>query len=152
MSFGMIIGNQNMKKQNLCYMDKDSFIVYIKTNDIYNNTAKNDETRFDTSNYELDRPLPKGKNEKVIQLMKNKLGGKIVIKFVGLRAKSYSYLTDDGSEVKKVKSTKKCIIKRNFTFENYKNSLEATQLDKKKYTVNTVSRKNKIDIDSTKKS
>ena len=75
-----------------------------------------------------------------------------MIKFVGLRPKSYSYLIDDGSEDKKAKSTKKCIIKRNFTFENYKNSLEATQLDKKKYTVNTVSRKNKIDIDSTKKS
>ena len=120
------------EKAKLCYMDKDSFIVYIKTNDIYNNIAKDDETRFDTSNYELDRPLPKGKNEKVIQLMKNKLGGKIVIKFVGLRPKSYSYLIDYGSEDKKAKSTKKCIIKRNFTFENYKNSLEATQLDKKK--------------------
>ena len=62
------------EKAKLCYMDKDSFIVYIKTNDIYNNIAKDDEARFDTSNYELDRPLPKGKNEKVIQLMKNKLG------------------------------------------------------------------------------
>ena len=42
------------------------------------------ETRFDTSNYELDRPLSKGKYKKVIELMKNKLGRKLVTKFVGL--------------------------------------------------------------------
>ena len=52
-------------------------------------------------------------------------------KFVGLRAKTYSYLIDDGSEDKKAKSTKKCVIKRKLTFENYKNCLEATQLDNK---------------------
>ena len=45
-------------------MDTDSFIVYIKTCDIYKDIAKDIETRFDTSNYELDRPLPKGKNKK----------------------------------------------------------------------------------------
>ena len=53
----------------LCYMDIDSFIVYIKAEDIYKNIAKNVETRFDTSNYGLecnssDSPLPKGKNKK----------------------------------------------------------------------------------------
>ena len=42
-------------------MDKDSFIVYIKTDDIYKNIAENVENRFDTSNNKLDRPLPKGK-------------------------------------------------------------------------------------------
>ena len=49
-------------------MDTDSFIVYIKTNDIYADIAKVVETRFDTSNYELDRPLPKEKI--IIRLMK----------------------------------------------------------------------------------
>ena len=70
------------------------------------------ETRFDTSDYELERPLPKGINKKVIELMKDVLGGKIMTKFVGLRAKTYSYLIDDGSEDKKAKGTKKCVIKR----------------------------------------
>ena len=55
--------------------------------------------------------MPKGKNKKVIGLMKDELGGKIMTKFVGLRAKTYSYLIDDGSEDKKAKSTKKCAIK-----------------------------------------
>ena len=42
-------------------MDTDSFIVVIKTDDIYKDIAKDVGTRFDTSNYELDRPLPKEK-------------------------------------------------------------------------------------------
>ena len=54
------------EKVNLCYMDTHSFIVYIKTDDIYKEIAEDVETKFDTSNYELDRPLPKGKNKKVI--------------------------------------------------------------------------------------
>ena len=54
-------------------MDTDSFIVYIKTDDIYKDIAENIETRFDTSNYELDRPLSKGKNKKAIGLMKDQL-------------------------------------------------------------------------------
>ena len=49
--------------------------------------AEDIETRFDTSNYELDRPLSKGKNKKVIGLMKDKLGEKIMAKVVGLRKK-----------------------------------------------------------------
>ena len=47
------------EKAKLCYMDTDSFIVYIKTDYIYKDIAEDVETRFDTSNYELDRPLPK---------------------------------------------------------------------------------------------
>ena len=47
-------------------MDTDSFIVYIKTDDIYKDITEDFETRFNTSNYELERPLPKGKYEKVV--------------------------------------------------------------------------------------
>ena len=52
-------------------------------------------------------------------------------KFVGLRAKTYSYLIGDSSEDKKAKSTKKCVIKRKLKFENYKDCFEATQLENK---------------------
>ena len=76
-------------------------IVYIKADYIYKDIAQDVETRFDTSNYELDRPLPKGKNKKVIGLMKDELGRIRMIEFVGLRAKTYSYLIDDSSEDKK---------------------------------------------------
>ena len=50
------------EKSKLCYIDKDSFIVYVKIDDIYKEVAEDVENSFDTSNYELDRPLPKGKN------------------------------------------------------------------------------------------
>ena len=57
-------------------MTTDNFIIYIKTDS---------ETRFDTSNYELDRSLLKGKNKKVTGLMKVELGRKIITTFVGVR-------------------------------------------------------------------
>ena len=57
-------------------MDRDSFIVYIKTDHIYKDIAKDVETRFHTLNQELDRSLPKGKNKKGIELIEDELGGK----------------------------------------------------------------------------
>ena len=96
----------------LCYMDTDSFIMNIKTNDFYEDIARDVKNGFDTSNYEVNRPLPTGKNKKVIGLMKDELGGKIITEFVTLRPKTYSFLTDDGKEDKKAKGTKKCVIKR----------------------------------------
>ena len=51
------------EKAILCYMDTGSFIIYIKTDDIYKDISEDIEIRFDTSNYELDRPLPKGKKK-----------------------------------------------------------------------------------------
>ena len=67
------------------------------------------------------RPLPIGKNKKVIGLLKDELGGKIMKEFCALKAKTYSYLIDDNSEVKKSKGTKKCVIKPELMFESYKN-------------------------------
>ena len=68
--------------------------------DIYKDIAEDVEKRFDTSNYEIDRPFPKGKNEKVIGLMKDELGGQIMKEFFGLRAKTYSYLKENDDENK----------------------------------------------------
>ena len=79
-------------------MDTDSFVVYIKTDHIYKNIAEDIGTRFDTSNYELGRPLPKGKIKKVIGLIKDELGKNIMTKFVGSRPKTYGYLRGDSSE------------------------------------------------------
>ena len=101
----------------LCYMDTDSFVMNIKTEDFYKDIANDVEKRFDTSNYEVDRPLPTGKNKKVIGLMKDELGGRIITEFITLRPKAYTYLTDDGKEDKKAKGTKKCVIKRMIKFD-----------------------------------
>ena len=121
--------NDNVR---LCYMDTDSFVMHIKTNDFYKDIGSDVENRFDTSNYEANtsetsalarRPLPTGKNKKVIGLMKDELDGKIIMEFVTLRPKTYSFLTDDGKEDKKAKETKKCVIKKMIKFNDYKRCL-----------------------------
>ena len=86
----------------------------------------------------------KEKIKKVIGLMEDESGGKIIIEFIGLKAKTFSYLIRNGSEYKKEKGIKKCVIKRKLKFENYKNCLEATQLENK---INYLE-KNKIGVNS----
>ena len=112
-------------KARLCCIDTDSFVINIKTEDFYKDIASDVERWFYTSNYDNkdNRPVPIGKNKKVIGLFKNELGGKIVTEFCALRAKAYTYKLDDDTEHKKAKGTKKCVIKREFMFENYKDSL-----------------------------
>ena len=90
----------------LCYMDTDSFIMNIKTNDFYEDSASDVENRFDTSNYEVNRPLLMGRNKKVIGLMKDEFGRKIITEFITLRPKTYLYLTDDVKKIKRLKEQK----------------------------------------------
>ena len=103
-------------------MDTDSFIMNIKIEDFYKDIANDVEKRLDTSNYEVDRPLPEGKSKKVIGLMKDELGARIITEFVTLRPKTYSYLTGEKKD-KKAKGTKKCVIKRMIKFDDYKKCL-----------------------------
>ena len=113
-----------LKYQNnakLCYIDTDSFIIHIKTEDFSKDIADNVEKRFGTSNCECNRPLPAGKNKIVIGLMKDELGGKIMTKFVAVGPKTYSYLMGDDSEVKKPKGTKKYVMKKMLKYLDYKN-------------------------------
>ena len=112
-------------KARLCYMNTDSFVVHIKTEDFYKEIANDVKRWFDTSNYNKKdkRPLPIRKNKKVISFFKDELGGKIMVEFVALRAKAYAYLMKNGNEHKKAKGTKKCVIKHERMFENYKDSL-----------------------------
>ena len=101
-------------KARLYYMDTDSFVMYIKTEDFYKDIASDVERWFDTSNYDEvnKRPLPIDKNKMVIGLFKDELGRKIIKKFCALRAKAHAYRLDDDTEKKKAKSTKKRIVKR----------------------------------------
>ena len=79
-----------------------------KSEDVYQDLVED----IDTSNYKVKRFLLTDKNKKVIRLMKDKLGWKIMKRIVSLRPKMYSYLTDDGYIDKKVKGTKEYGIKR----------------------------------------
>ena len=95
------------QNKKLCYMDTDSFIINIKTDDCYKDISNDVQKRFDTSNYEINRPLTIGRNKKVIGLMKDELGGKIMTELVALRPKIYSYLMDDSDNNKKLKEQKR---------------------------------------------
>ena len=98
-------------------MNTNGFVIRIKTEDFYEDIVNDVEKWFDASNYEEDvkRPLPIGKNKKVIGLFKDESGGKIVIEFVRLRAKTWACL-----RMIKAKGAKKCVIKRELMFQNYK--------------------------------
>ena len=104
-------------------MDTDSFVIYIKTEDLNKDITHDVERWFDTSNYDENdkRPLPIGKIKKIPGLFKDELGGKIMKEFVAPRAKTYAYLMEDDSEHKKAKGTKKFVIKRELMFKNYNN-------------------------------
>ena len=106
-------------RAKLYYMDTDSFIIHIITEDFLADISDDVERWFDTSNYDENdkRPLLIGKDKKVVGLLKDELGGKIMKEFCALRAKTYSYLMDDNSEVKKSKGTKRCVIKRGTMFK-----------------------------------
>ena len=96
----------------LCYMDTHSFILDIYTDDFYKDISNDVNEWFDTSNFN--------------NIHKDELGGNILSKFVGLRAKTYSCCKineDKVHEVKKAKGTKKCVIKKHLNFDMYKQAL-----------------------------
>ena len=103
-------------KKKLCYMDTDSFIIHVETEIL---------KWFDTSGYNENdnRPLPIGKNKKVIGKFKDELNGKIMIELCNPIAKTHAFITDNDTEIKRAKVTKKCVIKHMLTFENYKESV-----------------------------
>ena len=72
--------NENAR---LFCMDTDSFIIHVKTHDIYKNIAEDVKTILDTSNFEKDRPLSKDKEKIVIGPTKDELGDQIMKEFVG---------------------------------------------------------------------
>ena len=113
------------EKAKLCYMDTDSFVINIFTEDFFEDISNDVEECYDTSNYDKNDkiPLKTGINKKVIGIFKDELRGKIMKEFCGPRTKTYAYLMDDDIEKKKANRTKKCVIKRRIKYENYKDSL-----------------------------
>ena len=118
--YDYMVPKYGLEKLKLCYIDTDSLVYYIKTEDFYEDIADDVPARFDTSGYCPNRPLPVGLNRKVIGLMKDELGGKIMTEFVALRPKLCSYKVLDGLDDKKCKGIKKCVVKKTLTFEDYK--------------------------------
>ena len=113
-------------KAKLLFSDTDSLMCEIQTEDFYKDISEDVKDRFDTSDYPENHPsgIPTGINKKVLGMMKDEAAGKIIKEFVGLRAKLYSFIMDDGGEeIKKCKGIKKQVVESSITHEDYKTCL-----------------------------
>ena len=112
-------------KAKLLFTDTDSFLYEIQTEDFYKDISRDVKDRFDTSNYPKNHPsiIVTGINKKVLGMFKDEAAGKNIKEFVGLRAKLYSFKTEEGEENKKCKGIKKGVVEKSITHEDYKTCL-----------------------------
>ena len=113
-------------KVKLCYMDTDSFIILIFTEDFYKDIANDVDKWFDTSKYDKNdnKPVPIGtSSKKVLGMFEDELEGEIMTEFCAPRAKTYAYKMDNDTEKKKAKGTKKCVTERHLKFNDFKDSI-----------------------------
>ena len=120
----------NLSKANLLYTDTDSLIYEIETEDFYKDISGDVKDRFDTSNFKDGHPsgIPTGCNKKVLGVFKDEAAGKIIEKFVGLRAKLYSFELLNGEIIddlgtKKCKGVKTTVVKKSITHNDYEECL-----------------------------
>ena len=114
------------EKAKLLFTDTDSFLYEIQTEDFYKDISKDVKDRFDTSDYPENHPsgIPTGINKKVLGMFKDEAAGKRIKEFVGLRAKLYSFIMEDGKENKRCKGVKKQVVESSITHEDYKTCLK----------------------------
>ena len=113
-------------KAKLLFTDTDSFMYEIETEDFYKDISGDVWDRFDTSDYPENHPsgIPTGINKKVLGMFKDEAAGKRIKEFVGLRAKLYSFIMEDGKENKRCKGVKTQVVKNSITHEDYKTCLK----------------------------
>ena len=113
-------------KAKLLFTDTDSLMYEIETEDFYKDISGDVKDRFDTSNYPENHPsgIPTGINKKVLGMFKDEAAGKIIKEFVGLRAKLYSFIMEDGKKNKRCKGVKTQVVKNSITHEDYKTCLK----------------------------
>ena len=113
-------------KAKLLFTDTDSFLYEMQTEDFYKDISGDVRDRFDTSDYPEKHPsgIPTGINKKVLGMFKDEVAGKNIKEFIGLRAKLYSFKTEEGKENKRCKGIKKAVIEKSIRHEDYKTCLE----------------------------
>lgn len=121
MSIGSIAQNQSMETgSNHVTQSLTASKSTFTSKNTYADFVGDFETKRDTSNYDVVLPLPIGRNKKVIGVVKDKLDGRIITKFVGLRQNMYSYVTDDGCAKEKAKCVRKCVQNAKLNSKNKK--------------------------------
>ena len=135
-------------KAKLLFTDTDSLAYEIETEDFYKDISGDVRTNFDTSDIPKDHPsgIESGVNKKVIGMFKDECGGKIMHEFVGLRAKLYSYKMYEGDEAKKCKGVKQSVVKKEITFEDYKDCLFGGLADGKQMRTMNVIRSHRHEV------
>ena len=109
-------------KAKLLFTDTDSLTYEIEAEDVYQD-FHNDKEKFDFSEYDKSSKFFDESNKKVIGKFKDESCGKTIKEFVGLRSKMYSYVKDNNKGGKTAKGIKKCVIKKDISHENYKETL-----------------------------
>ena len=124
-------------KAKLLFTDTDSFMYEIETEDFYKDISKDVKDRFDTSDYPENHPsgIPTGINKKVLGMFKDEAAGKRIKEFVGLRAKLYSFIMEDGKENKRCKGVKKQVVESSITHEDYKTCLRTGKEQLRKHNI-----------------
>ena len=125
-------------KAKLLMSDTDSCLYEIQTEYFYKDISGDVKDRFDTSDYPENHPsgIPTGINKKVLGMFKDETAGKIIKEFVGLRAKLYSFIMDNGGEeIKKCKGIKKQVVKGSISHEDYKTCLRTGKEQLRKQTI-----------------
>jgi hypothetical protein len=107
----------------LLFTDTDSLCYHIRTEDWFSDIRPDLSTVYDMSDYPKDHPLHSTENKKIVGFFKDEAAGRQITEFVGLRAKSYSYMLDGGEECKKSKGVKRSVIKNATRHEEYKRCL-----------------------------
>ena len=124
-------------KIKICYMDTDSFILHIQTEDFYKDISHDVNEWFDTSEIskKANRPITPRINKKELGMMKFELGDDEMIECTNARAKLYAYLYQNPNneihESKRAKGTKKCITKKELTYQDFKDSVENGTIKRK---------------------
>ena len=124
-------------RAKLLFTDTDSFLYEIQTEDFYKDISGDVKDKFDTSDYPENHPsgIPTGINKKVLGMFKDEVAGKNIKEFVGLRAKLYSFKTEEGKENKKCKGIKKAVVAKSIRHENYKTCLQTGKEQLRRQTI-----------------
>ena len=124
-------------RAKLLFTDTDSFLYEIQTEDFYKDISGDVKDKFDTSDYPENHPsgIPTGINKKVLGMFKDEVAGKNIKEFVGLRAKLYSFKTEEGKENKRCKGIKKAVVSKSIRHENYKTCLQTGKEQLRRQTI-----------------
>jgi len=142
--------NENIK---LLYMDTDSLIMEVKTDDFYSDVKNSLIEHFDTADYPKNNPyeLPLV-NKKALGKFKDELNGSIREEFIGLRSKLYAFkLFGNGNETKKAKCVKKNVIQKEICFDDFKKNLLTKESIYKKQNLFRTNRHDICTVEQNKK-